>query len=98
MTLYMVVEHFRGGDAVPVYRRFKAQGRLAADGLTYVASWVYESFTTCYQVMKTDDRSLLEDWMSRWADLVEFEVHAVLTSEEAVRRIAPKLARDMAEG
>ena len=91
MALYMVVEHFRGGDAVPVYRRFKAQGRMAAEGLAYVSSWVDESFTTCYQLMETDDRSLLEDWMSRWADLIDFEVHAVLTSRDAVRRIAPKL-------
>jgi hypothetical protein len=50
-----------------------------------------EGFTTCYQLMETDDRSLLEEWMSRWADLVEFEVHAVMTSQEAVRRIAPKM-------
>ena len=91
MALYMVVEHFRGRDAVPVYRRFKAQGRMAAEGLTYVSSWVDETFTTCYQLMETDDRSLLEDWMSRWADLIDFEVHAVLTSQDAVRRIAPKL-------
>jgi hypothetical protein len=91
VALYMVVEHFRGGDAVPVYRRFKAQGRLAAEGLAYVSSWVDESFTTCYQLMETDDRSLLEDWMSQWGDLIEFEVHAVMTSQEAVRRIGPKV-------
>jgi hypothetical protein len=91
VALYMVVEHFRGRDAVPVYRRFKAQGRMAAEGLAYVSSWVDETFTTCYQLMETDDRSLLEDWMSRWADLIDFEVHAVLTSQDAVRRIAPKL-------
>lgn len=91
MALYMVVEHFRGGDAVPVYRRFKAHGRMAAEGLAYVSSWVNESFTTCYQLMETDDRSLLEDWMSRWTDLIDFEVHAVMTSQEAVQRIVPKL-------
>jgi hypothetical protein len=87
----MVVEHFRDGDAVPVYRRFKLHGRMAAEGLRYVSSWVDESFTTCYQLMEADDRSLLDDWMIRWTDLIEFEVHAVLTSQEAVQRIAPKL-------
>lgn len=91
MALYMVIEHFRGGDAVPVYRRFKTSGRMAAEGLAYVSSWVDESFTTCYQLMETDDRSLLEEWMGHWADLVEFEVHAVMTSQEAVRHIAPKM-------
>ena len=87
----MVVEHFRGGDAVPVYRRFKDRGRMAAEGLKYVASWVDEEFTTCYQLMQTEDRSLLEDWMRQWADLIEFEVHPVMTSQEAVARIAPRL-------
>lgn len=91
MSLYMVIEHFRGGDAVSVYRRFRAQGRIAAEGLKYVSSWVDESFATCYQLMETDDRSLLEDWMGRWADLIEFEVHAVVTSQEAVQRISPRL-------
>jgi len=41
--------------------------------------------------METDDRSLLEDWMAHWADLVEFEVHPVITSQEAAQRIAPQL-------
>jgi hypothetical protein len=41
--------------------------------------------------MEADDRSLLDDWMIRWTDLIEFEVHAVMTSQEAVQRIAPKL-------
>ena len=38
--LFMVVEHFQNGDAVPVYRRFREQGRLAPTGLNYVSSWV----------------------------------------------------------
>ena len=37
--LYMIVEHFRNGDAAPVYRRFRERGRMAPDGLVYVASW-----------------------------------------------------------
>jgi len=27
-TLYRVVEHFKNGDAVPVYRRFRDRGRI----------------------------------------------------------------------
>ena len=30
--LYMIIEHFREGDPVPVYRRFRDQGRMAPDG------------------------------------------------------------------
>ena len=44
MTVFMVVEHFRDGDAVPVYRRFRDHGRLAPASLTYLTSW---STTTC---------------------------------------------------
>lgn len=29
--LYMIVENFRDGDPVPVYRRFRDQGRLAPE-------------------------------------------------------------------
>jgi hypothetical protein len=86
--LYMVIERFRGGDAIPVYRRFRDQGRLAPKGLDYVASWVTPDLTTCYQVMDTADRRLLDEWMSAWGDLVEFEVVPVLTSEEAASRVA----------
>ena len=54
MTLYMVVEHFRDGDAVPVYRRFRDHGRLAPAGLTYVTSWVDDEMRTCFQVMEAE--------------------------------------------
>jgi hypothetical protein len=91
MALYMVIEHFRNGDAAPVYGRFRERGRMAPEGLAYISSWVNEELTTCYQVMETPDRSLLEEWMRNWADLVEFEVHPVITSQEAAQRIGPKV-------
>jgi len=45
----------------------------------------------CYQLMETHDRGLLDQWMANWSDLVDFEVHAVLTSKEAAEKIAPHL-------
>ena len=59
-TLYVVIEHFRHGDPVPVYQRFRDRGRLAPEGLRYVDSWVDASLERCYQLMETDDRALLE--------------------------------------
>jgi hypothetical protein len=91
MALYMVIEHFRGGDAVPVYRRFRDHGRLAPEGLAYVSSWVDMTLQRCYQVMETQDRALLDRWMEHWRDLVEFEVHPVMTSAEAAEVVAPRL-------
>jgi Protein of unknown function (DUF3303) len=90
-TTYMIIEHFRNGDAVPVYRRYRERGRMAPDGLSYVASWVTSDMTRCYQIMEAPDRALLEEWISNWSDLVEFEVHPVITSKEASDRIGPKL-------
>jgi len=85
----MVIEHFRNDDATPVYRRFRERGRMAPEGLAYIASWVNEGLSTGYQVMETPDPSLLEEWMRNWADLVEFEVHPVMTSQDAAQRVAP---------
>lgn len=78
MPLFMIVEHFRNGEAAPVYRRFKERGRMAPDGLTYVSSWVDENLATCYQLMETANRALLDQWMRNWMDLVEFEVYPVI--------------------
>ena len=88
---FVIVERFRNGDPVPVYRRFRDQGRLAPDGLRYVNSWVSHDLTCCYQVMECEDRALLDLWLSRWDDLVEFEVVAVISSAEAATRVAPRL-------
>lgn len=90
-NLYMVIERFKGGDPVPVYRRFREQGRLAPDGLTYISSWVNTNLDCCYQLMETDDRLLLNEWMGRWSDIVDFEVHLVIPSAEAADRVAQKL-------
>jgi len=87
--LYMVVEHFR--DAPAVYRRFRERGRMAPEGLRYVASWVDEKIERCFQVMETDDRRLLDQWMANWSDLTDFEVYPVMTSAEAAEQIAPRL-------
>ena len=90
-TLYMVIEHFKNGDAVPVYRRFRDKGRMAPEGVAYVSSWIDHGLTRCYQLMEADDRALLDAWAKNWSDLADIEVHPVITSKEAVERIAPRL-------
>jgi hypothetical protein len=90
----MVVEHFKNKDAVAVYRRFRDCGRMAPEGLVYVSSWIDDKLERCYQLMETQDRSLLDEWMANWSDLVEFEVYPVVTSKEA----AEKMARQCSAG
>ena len=89
--LYMIVEHFHDGDAVPVYRRFRDQGRLAPDGLRYVGSWVTEDLRRCFQIMECGDPALLAQWTARWKDLIEFEIIPVVTSAEALAAVGPRL-------
>ena len=89
---YLVIERFRNGDPIPVYRRFRAQGRLLPEGLSYVSSWVSDDLTHCYQVMETAERGLLEQWIAQWSDLTDFEVVPVLSSAEVQDRLASRLA------
>jgi hypothetical protein len=89
--LYMVVEHFKNGDAVPVYRRFRDRGRMAQEGLMYVSSWVDQHLERCFQVMETHDRALLDEWIENWKDIVDFEIYEVMPSKDAVEIIAPHL-------
>ncbi len=89
--MYMVIENFRNGDAVPVYRRFRDRGRLTPEGLTYVSSWVDDKLERCYQLMETEDRALLDQWIANWSDIIDFQVHQVISSKEAAERIAPRL-------
>jgi len=85
--LYMVVERFHNGDALPVYARFRERGRLAPEGVRYVGSWVTSDLGRCYQIMECDHPDLLEQWITHWRDLVDFEVIPVVTSTEAAAMV-----------
>ena len=89
--LYMIIEHFKNQDPVPVYRRFRDHGRLAPEGLRYVSSWVDEELKVCFQLMEADDCKLLDEWIANWNDLVKFEVYPVISSQEASERISSQL-------
>ena len=86
--LYMVIEHFAAGAAPEIYRRARERGRMLPPGLEYVDSWVDLDFARCFQLMRTDDRSLFEPWIAHWADLARFEVIPVRSSAEAAQAAA----------
>ena len=90
-TLYMLVEHFKNKDAVSVYRRFRDKGRMVPEGVVYVSSWVDQKVERCYQLMEAGDRVLLDQWIANWSDLIDFEVHPVVTSKEAFEKVSPLL-------
>ncbi len=78
--IFMVVETFRDLDQID--ERFHVKGRMMPDGLTYHASWIDSGATRCFQLMETNDTELLKTWMSRWDDVMDFEVVPVLTSAD----------------
>jgi uncharacterized protein DUF3303 len=89
--LFMIIERFREGRVVDVYRRFRERGRMAPEGVSYVASWVDLDFERCFQVMEAEDEQLIRAWTANWDDLVDFEIVPVRTSAEAAQAIAPQL-------
>ena len=82
----MVIENFHAGKVGAIYRRLRDSGRHMPAGLTYVGSWITDDLARCYQLMECEDPSLLDEWISHWADLMDFEVLPVLTSDEAKGR------------
>lgn len=82
----MVIENFRPGKVGAIYRRLQDSGRHMPAGLKYVGSWITDDLTRCYQVMECDDQSLLDEWISHWADLMDIEVLPVVSSAEARER------------
>ena len=86
--LFMVIERFKNRDAKTIYHRFREKGRMMPEGLTYVGSWIEENFDRCFQLMECDDAQLLEQWASRWRDLMEFEFVPVRTSKQVVEMMS----------
>jgi len=78
----MVIERFRNRDPRPVYRRLRDHGRHMPVGLEYIDSWVEPSFGRCFQLMQTDDATLIQKWVAAWGDLMEFEIVPVVQSKD----------------
>jgi hypothetical protein len=90
--LYMVIERFKPAAAAEIYRRLRKEGRHLVDGLEYVSSWVDLDFAICWQIMRTENRALLEAWCTAGRELVDFEIVPVRTSADAAAVMA---ARDV---
>jgi uncharacterized protein DUF3303 len=86
--LYMVIERFNPGAAPEIYRRARERGRQLPPGLEYVESWVDLDYRRCFQLMRTEDPALFDQWIRAWSDLAQFEIVEVRTSADAARAMA----------
>ena len=78
--LFMVVERFGPGVIEKVGERFRENGRMLPDDVTYVASWLSPGGLSCYQLMEAPTRESLQPWIDRWSDLMDVEITPVQTS------------------
>jgi hypothetical protein len=84
----MVIETYTHGPG-PVYARASERGRMLPPGLAYLHSWVdARGLNRCFQLMETEEPSLFDQWIANWGDLVHFEIVPVVTSRDAVARMA----------
>ncbi len=85
--LYMIIERFRPGKTKDLYKRFEEKGRMLPDGVKYINSWIDNDILTCYQVMESESEQKLQQWISYWNDLADFEVIPVISSAEAKEKV-----------
>lgn len=83
----MVIERFKPGKARDVYNRFNQQGRMMPDSVRFIDSWITADVTVCYQLMEAESAAAFEAWTRNWNDLVDFEIHPIIDSAEATRRV-----------
>ena len=90
--LFMLIEHFKDDDMLPIYKRLRDQGRMLPDGLNYVDSWIEPNFSRCFQLMETDDARLFQQWTLQWRGTgATFEIIPVVPSKDTRELVAPLL-------
>ena len=90
--LFMIIEHFKDDDMLPIYKRLRDQGRMLPNGLKYIDSWIEPNFGRCFQLMETDDARLFQQWMLQWRGTgATFEIIPVVPSKDTRELVAPYL-------
>jgi hypothetical protein len=84
---YMIIERFRPGKVKELYNRFSEKGRMLPEGVQYINSWINEDVSICYQLMQSETPGKLQEWISHWNDLADFEVIPVISSAEAKEKV-----------
>lgn len=90
--LFMVIEHFKDNDMLPIYKRVRDEGRLLPEGLVYRDSWIEPNFSRCFQLMECSDLRLFQQWVLQWRGSgTTIEIVPVVSSKETREVVAPLL-------
>ena len=84
---YIVIEKFHEGKAKTLYQRFEEKGRMLPDGVKYIDSWINEDVTVCFQLMESNTKERLQEWIGYWNDLADFEIIPIISSAEAKKKM-----------
>ena len=55
---------------------------MMPEGVIYHASWMDAKGECCFHILETFERALLDRWVQKWEDLVDFEVSEVTTTDD----------------
>lgn len=86
--LYMITWTFAAGNTRAVNDRFLKTGGTPPEGAKMVGRWIRldnGGFALC----ETDDPLTVTKWLLDWNDLIDFEVHPVVTDEQYASAISP---------
>lgn len=90
--LFMVIEHFKDNDMLPIYKRVRDEGRMFPEGIKYIDSWIEPNFSRCFQLLECDNLRLLQEWILKWHGYgATFEIVPVVSSKETQEVIGPLL-------
>ncbi len=92
--LFMVIERFKDGDMLPIYKRVRDEGRRLPDDLKYIDSWIEPNFSRCFQLLECADLRALQRWILEWRGSgTTFEIVPVVSSRDTREVVAPLLDR-----
>ncbi len=83
----MVIERFHPDKVKALYERFDQKGRLLPNGVKYLDSWIDVNVEICYQLMESESVEKLQEWVSYWEDLADFEIVPIISSEKARKKV-----------
>lgn len=84
---YLIIERFRKETVKELYARFENKGRMLPKGVHYMDSWIDEPVDICYQLMESESLEKINEWISHWQDLADFEIIPVIDSNAAKEKV-----------